>query len=448
MRVNKGIQKCVSILGIIALLFTSAPVYAEESKESAVYEAEVVTEDTAEIMGAKEDVIEEDAVEPEAEEGVEEITVEEEAEASADEEETEAVVEASIEPAAEVKGTNLIGKFKYLIEKFKYMYEFLCGLDEIPTPSQPIFSQVKSSSYNSVYLKWDAVDFSYYPANGYEIYRSTDQENYKLIADIDDFGDYLNDKSEPYPNMQFEKKNGKLTGYYTYTDKGTDKERLSTGKTYYYKLVAYNYHVDNTGEMLIKMPGKASAVKSAKPIPKAPTIKVTNVNESKLKLTWSKVSGANGYVIQRSTKKDSGYKTIKTITKGSTVTYTNSKLSLGKTYYYRVRAYRTVGGQKVYSNYSGKKSLQVKLKKPVIKNLKVTSTKAIKITWNKVNKAQGYVIYRATSNNGTYEKYKTVKDGTKISTTVDQNYYYKIRAYRKVNGKTIYSPYSAPRNYL
>jgi len=47
MRVNKGIQKCVSILGIIALLFTSAPVYAEESKESAVYEAEVVTEDTA-----------------------------------------------------------------------------------------------------------------------------------------------------------------------------------------------------------------------------------------------------------------------------------------------------------------------------------------------------------------------------------------------------------------
>jgi len=437
MRVNKGIQKCVSILGIMALLFTSAPVYAGEPKESTAYEAEVVTGDTAEIVEAEEDVIEEAVVEPEAEEGTEEITVEEEAEASADEEEAEAAVEASTEPVAEIKGRNLN-------EKIKYAHEFLCGSYEVPTPRQPVFSQVKSSGYNSVYLKWNAVDCSYYhPAHGYEIYRSTDQENYEMIADIDDFGDYLDGKSEPYPHMQFETKNGKLIGYYTYIDKGTDKERLSTGKTYYYKLVAYNYHVDSTGKILSKMPGKASAVKSVTPIPKTPTIKVTNVDESKLKLTWSKVSGANGYVIQRSTKKDSGYKTIKTITDGSTVTYTNSKLSLGKTYYYKVRAYCTVDGQKLYSNYSGKKSLQVKLKKPVIKNLKETSTKAIKITWDKVNKAQGYVIYSATSYNGAYKKHKTIKGGIKISTTADPDYYYKIRAYRKVNRKTVYSPYSA-----
>jgi len=434
MRVNKVIQKCVSFVGIMALLLTSAPVYAGEMEESTAYEAEVVTGDTTETVKPEEEVIEEFVGEPETEEGTEEITAEEETEAAVVDEEAEATEEAPVEPLDEVEETGLKEEIKALNN--------LGESNTIPIPSQPVFSQVKCSSYNSIYLRWNMVDSSSYPANGYKIYRSTDQKNYKLIADIDEIGDYLYGTSNyVYTNAQSDD-NG-ASYYYTYTDKS-----LSTGKTYYYKLVAYNYDVDETETKLIKKDSKYSSVKSAKPVMKTPTLKVTNVNESKLKLTWSKVSGANGYVVQRSTKKDSGYKTIKTITKGSTVTYTNSNLTLGKTYYYRVRAYRTVSGQKVYSNYSGKKGLQVKLKKPVIKKLEAAKTsRAIVITWGKINKAQGYVIYRATSYNGTYTKYKTVKGGTKISTTANQelykNYYYKIRAYRKVNGKNVYSPYSA-----
>lgn len=54
-----------------------------------------------------------------------------------------------------------------------------------------------------------------------------------------------------------------------------------------------------------------------------------------------KVSGAKGYVVYRATSKSGKYKAVSTIKKGSTVSYINKKLTSKKTYYYKVRAYRT-----------------------------------------------------------------------------------------------------------
>ena len=62
----------------------------------------------------------------------------------------------------------------------------------------------------------------------------------------------------------------------------------------------------------------------------------------------------------RSTKKSGGFKTVKTITKGSTVTYKNTKLKSGKTYYYKVRAYVKINNTKYYSKWSTVKSIKVK----------------------------------------------------------------------------------------
>lgn len=94
--------------------------------------------------------------------------------------------------------------------------------------------------------------------------------------------------------------------------------------------------------------------------PSKPSLTVSNVKTKSAKVSWKKVSKASGYEIYRSTKKSSGYKKIKTITKGSTVSYKNTKLKKGKTYYYKVKAYRTVSGKKVYSNYSAVKSVKIK----------------------------------------------------------------------------------------
>lgn len=93
--------------------------------------------------------------------------------------------------------------------------------------------------------------------------------------------------------------------------------------------------------------------------PSKPVIKLT-AGKRKITVKWKKITGANGYVVYRSTKKSSGYKAIKTIKKGSTVSFTNKNLKKGKRYYYKVRAYKSAYGTKVFSKYSSVKSTKAK----------------------------------------------------------------------------------------
>lgn len=94
-------------------------------------------------------------------------------------------------------------------------------------------------------------------------------------------------------------------------------------------------------------------------IPGTTSIKLS-AGSKKIKVRWSRVSGASGYVVMRSTKKNSGFKTVKTIKKGSTVSFTNKKLKKGKKYYYKVRAYKKVNGIKIYGAYSAVKAAEAK----------------------------------------------------------------------------------------
>lgn len=92
-------------------------------------------------------------------------------------------------------------------------------------------------------------------------------------------------------------------------------------------------------------------------------VTLSSVKSSKAgyaKLKWKKVSGANGYEIYYSAEKNGTYKKLKTITKAKTNTYTKKKLASGKTYYFKLRAYKTVDGKKVYGKYSVVKSVKVK----------------------------------------------------------------------------------------
>ncbi len=75
---------------------------------------------------------------------------------------------------------------------------------------------------------------------------------------------------------------------------------------------------------------------------------------------WKAAEGAQGYVICRATKKAGKYRTVKTVAKGGAGKWKNTKLKKGKTYYYKVRAYRLVSGEKVYGSYSAVKKIKVK----------------------------------------------------------------------------------------
>ena len=73
-------------------------------------------------------------------------------------------------------------------------------------------------------------------------------------------------------------------------------------------------------------------------------VKITSYKKTKttIKLRWKKLSTpVSGYMIYRSTRKSSGYKKIKTVS-SKTSSYTNKRLKRGKTYYYKIRPYRTV----------------------------------------------------------------------------------------------------------
>ena len=53
------------------------------------------------------------------------------------------------------------------------------------------------------------------------------------------------------------------------------------------------------------------------------------------------------------------YKTVKVITKGKTVSYTKAGLKKGKSYAFRIRAYKKSGGKKVYGDYSNVERLKM-----------------------------------------------------------------------------------------
>lgn len=98
------------------------------------------------------------------------------------------------------------------------------------------------------------------------------------------------------------------------------------------------------------------------------------------------------------------------------------------------------------------KYLSFKDEKEVISSIKSTSTKGtIKITWRGNTYSEGFVIYRATSQNGTYTKIKTITDKDINSYTDSglksgKTYYYKIRGYMAYNGGKKYCQYSTVKS--
>ncbi len=184
---------------------------------------------------------------------------------------------------------------------------------------------------------------------------------------------------------------------------------------------------------------------SAYAVPAAPgSFGAVSASYSSVKLTWAAVSGANGYEVYRATSSTGAYTKIATITNGSTTAYTNAGLTMGSTYYYKVRAYRKMGDNTLYGGYSAVKSAKPALAAPAVKAA-ATSYCSVKLTWGAVAGAGGYEVYRATSAGGAYTKVITTAalSHTNNGLATGTRYFYKVRAYRTVNGVKVYGSYSA-----
>ena len=91
-------------------------------------------------------------------------------------------------------------------------------------------------------------------------------------------------------------------------------------------------------------------------------------------------------------------------------------------------------------------SSQVKAITPAAKAASYSYSK-IKVTWDKIDGVDGYIVYRATSKNGKFTKAYSTSNPDKLhyintGRTTGKYYYYKIRGYKKIDGKTVYTKYS------
>ncbi len=102
--------------------------------------------------------------------------------------------------------------------------------------------------------------------------------------------------------------------------------------------------------------------KTFKILPRASSISSLTAKSKGFTAKWSKQTSAGGYQLQYSTSSKFTTKTTKTvkITKNTTVSKTITKLTANKTYYVRVRTYKTVNDKTYYSAWSTSKKVKTK----------------------------------------------------------------------------------------
>lgn len=209
----------------------------------------------------------------------------------------------------------------------------------------------------------------------------------------------------------------KLPGTYTVTI--TFKGKYSGSKTLTFKIAP-------------KATGSISAVTST----------------SAIKLTWKKVTGADGYRIYQYNTKTKKWEKIKTITSGSTVSYKVKELKAGTKYKFRVKAYTKDDGT-IWGKNSATFETATKCKTPSIKVTSTAKGKAV-VAWSNVAGESGYQVYYSTKKDGEYKKVKnysanTVK-GSKSKLKSGKKYYFKVRAYTKTSSGVVYSAWSSVKS--
>lgn len=186
--------------------------------------------------------------------------------------------------------------------------------------------------------------------------------------------------------------------------------------------------------------------------------KAASYNYQKIRLTWKPVPGAEGYQVYRATSEKGPFKRIKVIDNPDQTAYINGSRVTGKKYYYKIRAYRTKNGRKIYSGFSAVKSAHAR---PIrVRSLDAQWQQAgYKLAWSPVKGADGYQVavrqegdsewrkgwyYKAGA---TYEETIFVGDIAVIGTEAfvpagNCRYEFKVRAWTMSGGKRIYGRYS------
>ena len=204
--------------------------------------------------------------------------------------------------------------------------------------------------------------------------------------------------------------------------------------TYYFRIMPFK---EANGKRVY---GKASGEKSVKvssggSTPSGSVGKVTDftlsVKGTTVSLSWKSAANATKYEVQRSTKSGSGFQSVKSVSGTST---TNTGLTKGATYYYRIMPFKEVSGKRVYGTASEQKVANISGGTNIgaVTELKVTGigTSTVSLQWNAANNAVYYELRRSTSKSGPFVSVKSL-GATKTSNSVPNTgtYYYQVVGY-------------------
>ncbi len=217
---------------------------------------------------------------------------------------------------------------------------------------------------------------------------------------------------------------------------------LKAGTKYTFRVNAYR--TADGKNVVSEAAGGTFATKAENKVGAVTGLKFVKRSKTSIKFKWNKVSGADGYFIYRYDKKTRKYVRIKDVPGAGKTTFVSTRLKSGTTYSYKVCAYKKSGTNKV----AGKAAILQNTTTPKAPGISLaTQSKKAVVKWKKVTGASGYVIYMSDSAKGKYKrigiansskKVRYIKSGLKSGNT----YYFKVKAYKKYNGKKIYSSYS------
>ncbi|NBH13129.1 hypothetical protein D3Z36_02730 [Lachnospiraceae bacterium] len=250
-----------------------------------------------------------------------------------------------------------------------------------------------------------------------------------------------------YTGFQIARKTGK--GKYqdliTTTDGSFKDTGLQKNTKYTYRVRAYYYNLNTKKSVYGDYSYKTVQTGVA-----AMNLKAQATGKDTVKLTWKKVSGADGYDVYRYVSSSSSstfksgesydfskYELVKKLGKKKK-SYTDKKLVAGETYSYFVKAYELVKGEKVYfteDSASASTKFSFNTSVNVYKEAQNPKNGTVSIAWKQIPQANGYLIekYDETSN-----AWVTVKKITKAKTTsstlpaspLGKSIEYRIRAFR------------------
>lgn len=264
-------------------------------------------------------------------------------------------------------------------------------------PPAPVTGLKAQNSGKYVYLKWNVSP----EADGYIIYRQLGKGSFK----------------------------------YLYIVSKTDFTDLSASADEYNFYRVYPYKMDNNGNRVV---GKSTTyVYSKATLPAVGNLKAKGTDSNTVTLSWSKVAGAEGYIIYRQIGTwKMEYRYIVSGTGFKDTTASNKDYN-----FYRVYPYFTdksgkmvLGPSKEYVYARGQLDAVIQLRA-------VGKNGYVNLSWDWVWDADGYIIYRQVGNSGFKYRYITSNNTMQDTTASTEEFnFYRVYAYfndgeRRIIGK-------------